>query len=508
MYLVFTASKDTYITNKIMNSSYRATDGNLGRASTIDLFKLYDESVISGSTAPIELSRGLIYFELADVSSSLKGKVSFDDPSFKCKLRMFDVQGTAVAPKKFNLTVYPLSQSFDEGAGADISNFAFLDRANWVTASYSSSTNNLWNITGAQAKGTLGSSDIDIISSGSIFGGSEQSLAATQYFALGSEDMSMDVTTIVSASMCGAIENHGFLIAFSGSEETDAETRFVKRFATRHTRNPYIKPRLEITYNDSQLDHHSISEFNVTSSLFLRTFSRGGASNLVSGSALTSVSGEDCILLKLHTGSWEKYVTGSQFLSAGIAKTGIYTASIAVDSFASESLTATTTLADHISASGSITFGEEWLSLDENVSFFSGSLDIKESFNTIGNLKRNIRVSVTNLKSKYAISDIPIIRLFVYDTDQEKKAVNVPVRLKSLVLNQVYYRIRDADNGKVLIPFGRSDNSTRVSIDNEGMFFAPSLSHFVAGRPCTIDLLIVDRNEEKIIETATRFRVG
>ena len=75
MYLVFTASKDTYITNKIMNSSYRATDGNLGRASTIDLFKLYDESVISGSTAPIELSRGLIYFELADVSSSLKGKV-------------------------------------------------------------------------------------------------------------------------------------------------------------------------------------------------------------------------------------------------------------------------------------------------------------------------------------------------------------------------------------------------------------------------------------------------
>ena len=47
MYLVFTASKDTYITNKIINSSTRATDANLGAASTLDLFKLYDETKIT-----------------------------------------------------------------------------------------------------------------------------------------------------------------------------------------------------------------------------------------------------------------------------------------------------------------------------------------------------------------------------------------------------------------------------------------------------------------------------
>ena len=64
MYLVFTASKDTYITNKIINSSTRATDANLGAASTIDLFKLYDETNISGETSPRELSRGLIKFNL------------------------------------------------------------------------------------------------------------------------------------------------------------------------------------------------------------------------------------------------------------------------------------------------------------------------------------------------------------------------------------------------------------------------------------------------------------
>ena len=508
MYMIFTASKDTYITNKIMNNEYRATDANVGRTSTLDLFKLYDEAVLEGETTPIELSRALIYFNTTDISASLKGKVSFDDSSFSCNLKLFDIQGTSVAPKNFNIIAYPLSMSWDEGGGSDISNFADLDRSNWITASYSNNTNNIWNIAGAQSKGTMGSADIDIISSGSIFGTTEQDLFATQNFLIGNEDLNLDITAIMSATMCGGIPSYGFLLAYSGTEETDTKTRFVKRFASRHTRNPYIRPRLEVFFNDSQLDHHKISEFNLTSSLFLRTFSRGAASNLVSGSALSSVGGNNCILLKLHTGSWQKYVTGSQFISAGILKTGIYTASIAVDSFASESLTAAATLAQHVTASGSITFGEEWLSLDKNVSYFSGSLTIDRNFNTTGNLKRDVRATVSNLKSKYAKSDIPLIRLFVYDRAVEQKAVNVPVKLPSDALSEVYYRIRDADNGKILVPFGRANNSTRVSIDNEGMFFSPSFSSVVGGRTYTIDLLIVDRNEERIIETETRFRVG
>ena len=62
MYQVFTASKDTYITNKIVTTSTRATDANLGGATTLDLFKLYDETVIAGETTPNELSRILINF--------------------------------------------------------------------------------------------------------------------------------------------------------------------------------------------------------------------------------------------------------------------------------------------------------------------------------------------------------------------------------------------------------------------------------------------------------------
>ena len=72
MYLVYSASKDTYITNKIINESTRATDANIGGASTIDLFKLDNESIKTGEDNPIELSRGLIKFNLSSISSSLE----------------------------------------------------------------------------------------------------------------------------------------------------------------------------------------------------------------------------------------------------------------------------------------------------------------------------------------------------------------------------------------------------------------------------------------------------
>ena len=43
MIIVCTASSDTYITDKIIDGNFRATDANAGQAATLDLFKLYNE---------------------------------------------------------------------------------------------------------------------------------------------------------------------------------------------------------------------------------------------------------------------------------------------------------------------------------------------------------------------------------------------------------------------------------------------------------------------------------
>jgi hypothetical protein len=505
MYLVFTASKDTYITNKIISTSARATDANLGGASTLDLFKLYDETAISGETTPIELSRALIKFELQDISASLKDKVSFDDGSFNCVLKLHDVQGNQIAPSDFSLAVFPLSSSFDEGKGKDVASMAYLDRCNWLTSSYTT-TNVVWNSGGAMASGTLGASNIDIIEDGDI-GGNSTYFVKNQAFEKGSEDLAIDITTIVSASMCGLLPNHGFLIAYSGSQEHDHQSRFVKRFASRHSRSPYMRPKLIVRYDDSQIDRNESFEFNVTGSLFLESYSRGARTNFISGSAATSVTGHNCVILKLHTGSFSSYFTGSQHYSSGLQKSGVYTASFAIDQYVSASVTSVSTLAEFAAASGSVTFGQEWLSLDENISYFTGSLTIDTQNNTNATHPPNIAITAVNINSEYRLSDEPEIQLFVRDVSKQHKSVRVPRKLPSLVLNEAYYRIKDPYGGNILTPFVKTGNGTRLSARKDGMYFQPSFEHLVAGKVYTVEILVVENNVERVYDTGSAFRI-
>ena len=70
MYRILKADKDSYVTNKIINSTRpttsASTDANVGQAGTIDLFKLYNATTVPSGTSGVELSRGLIHFDLND----------------------------------------------------------------------------------------------------------------------------------------------------------------------------------------------------------------------------------------------------------------------------------------------------------------------------------------------------------------------------------------------------------------------------------------------------------
>ena len=211
---------------------------------------------------------------------------------------MFDVQGSQVAPSNFNLIAFPLSKSFDEGIGTDVVNFNDLDRCNYITSSFDNSTNTLWNLAGGFASGSFGTEKLDVIDSG-MFGSTFTSLISTQSFKTGRENLKLDVTKFVSGSMCGFLDNYGFLIAYSGSEETDTKSRFVKRFASRHTKNPYIRPRLRIEWDSSIIDYHNMTEFNNLSHLYLWNYHNNIPKNLVSGSNRTELKGANCLKLKI-----------------------------------------------------------------------------------------------------------------------------------------------------------------------------------------------------------------
>ena len=516
MYLVVTASKDTYITDKIIKNAYSASDGNMGQAATLDLFRLWGESRLTGVTTTNELSRALIHFNLDDLYALTSSILDITDSSFECFLEMSDIMGGHATPTNFNLLLFPLSQSFDEGTGRDVSTFGDLDACNFITASYSNGAAVTWYATGANAAGNVSAAtpsyptNIDIIESADFNDGNgSQLVTVKQTFTKGSEDLSMNITQIVSATMAGILPDCGFRISFSGSEETDEKTRFVKRFASRHTSNPFKRPKLVVTWDDTIQDKHRNSYFDLTGSIFLKSYHRGASSNIVSGSGLTEVSGDSCMKVDLVTGSYTKTIDVSQYKIGSVAQAGIYTASFCIPSSDGSTVIENDTIAMFAYKSGSLVFDEYWRSTDGNVGYHTGSIKLsrieRTSFDTTS---RDMDMWITNMSTVYKKSDIVTFRVFVRDHKEESKAFKKPIKLKSLVLDEVYYRIKDSDTGEIVIPFKKDNNGSRLSTDSGGMFFDFRMSALHTGRTYVFDFLIKDRGVEVIVEDRrSRFSV-
>lgn len=497
MIIVCTASADTYITNKIINGQFRATDANVGRAGTLDLFKLYDETPLLAVTGQTELSRVLVKFDLQPIFDLTGSVIDINSSSFRAYLQLFDIAGGSATPSNFNLIAYPLSQSFDEGVGRDLSAFNDLDVANFVTASYTSQ-DNVWFATGANAGGLLGSSDIDYISSGNL-GSGVVNLFTTQNFLKGNEDLSMDITTIVSATIAGKIPDKGFRISFTSSEETDQKTRFVKRFASRHASNAILRPRLLIKCNDTLFDSSNSFYFDSSGTLFLQNFNGSTPANIVSGSALTPVAGSNCLILNLTTGSFSFVATGSQH-RAGTGDSfvaGVYSASFAIPSNTSTVVTGTVTLSSLIATSGSVKFQTFWDSLDRTVCYHTGSLTIQRTSRAQGNFTtRSPYLSITNENPSYTTKDVIRFRVFGSDTNAQ---YNLPVKRKriiqSIIYEKVYYQVIDRFTGNVVIPYDTTNDSTRLSTDSQGMFFDFYMQSLIPGRSYSFQFLIVERDQ-------------
>ena len=896
MYKIISASKDTYITNKIINNKFRATDANLGQAGTLDLFKLYAENISGSDKTPTELSRILIYFDLNEVKNMQnEKKIDVGDSSFKAELCLHDIYGGQTTPDNFHIISFPLAKPFDEGKGFDVVNYTDLDSTNFITASFpavgqaaastatltvsdgdddtqsnlpaeketieitsadgtkkvyvfvdseetsvatgdvltatsdtgvstagdslaggiaiainmtgtTSTQNNVlvqlksaienanghngkilvsavpaaadgsqsitltqsltgydgnkiivnglngvtsteftggvggvqtWHIPGAMRSGSLGSSNIDVIVSGTISGQSSPiNLSAEQYFQTGEEDLKLNITNFVSASVKNLITNNGFLVAFSGSYEKDNFTYFVKRFASRNTTNEAIRPKLLIKYNDALLDNHQNFEFDVSGSLYLNNFNRGNLSNIVSGSSAVQLTGEKCMILKIQTGSFSKQYdvsqalrgsantatatisisgyadleegnsftitdylnestkfeinlvedtitqssascdlsiadhtlftdgdtfilsasngTGYEFtISTGTDRAGLtidrglfstaeatrdaiiaainhadassssdliassggassvlikqivagsdgnktnstsltqgdsfftlsnfskgYDNAIGINGLTSDaavaeqfhdainghetiinsSYTATETtvtltqpaagvlgnknsidflsgsssvgnftggsfdglegiysasfaissfddsLYDHVLASGSIEFDEIWSNHSETVTYLSSSLTVsKNNISSINFRENRYLVSMMNLKQRYKQNEYSRLRVFLENADRTIKYVKTPLEKPSEIFDNVHYQVRDFQSGNIIIPFDESNNSTKLSSDDIGMYFDFYMNSLPRGRSYIFDYLIKSNGFDVIVKDA------
>lgn len=487
MFRILSASKDTYITDKIIQGT-RSLDANVGQAGTLDLFKLYAETTLSGSSAPIELSRILIKFDYSPLLALTSSILDVSGANFGVYLKMKNVYGGQTVPSNFTLQLNPLAKEWDEGAGGDILYFKDIDTANWLTASRNPVTA-LWTTSGASATGSIG--DVcDYYVSGNLGFGS-QSLTVTQSFPRGDEDLFMDITRLVSASIWGNLPNYGFRVSYLDSQETDQTTRFVKRFGGKNANNTNIRPQLFVKYDGNVVsDDSNLAMFDENNRFFVYNLPRGIYTNFRSGS--NQITGSNSLKLELiasksqiipitswsqtHSQSITFYTssvsylsaafTGSQLAFGNLKQTGSYYSDVNLSTFQTASLNA------FVSASGyEQNFLLLWKSLDGTYLYASGGYVKFNKFagDGVSFDQRNYVVNVTNLEQFYTRRENTRLRVFIQDWEFDFATQRLPKPAISRIFKNMYWRLIDPFTKEIVIPFDTV--GTKLSSDAHGMFF-------------------------------------
>jgi hypothetical protein len=487
MYRLLSASKDTYLTDKFIGSS-RSLNSNVGQAGTLDCYRLWNETKVNGTGSVNELTRLLVQFDYSELQVLTSSFLNIANSTFKAYVSLKDIYGGQTVPSNFSLRLIPLSKSWDEGRGFDVLGYRDRDSSNFLTASIAGGTVVTWSLSGASDIGTLGAVGLDAFASGNL-GAGLQDLTVTQLFSRGDEDLLMDVTTLVSAAIAGQIPNHGFRISFVPAEEADTTTRFVKRFGSRHTLDSALRPRLLVTYDEHLIDYSSNPKFNIGSQdIFSYNIQNGSYVNYLSGSA--SITGSNSLIYELiasksvsyYTSSWSlshsasilaktssmAYLTrsysGSQFVLNGFAQTGIYSASVNLNSVTDSAFEA------YLSGVNEVKFLASWKSLDRTVTYAKEYLTFYRGQGGTNNVQeKNWVVNVTNLKQSYLQGEIARLRVFIQDYNTELVAYKFPVETKSVLVPNMKWRLIKAHSKDVIIPF--SDTGTRLSSDGSGMYF-------------------------------------
>lgn len=486
MYRIIPAKKSSYITNKYVAGS-RSETSNVGQAGTLDLFKLSNETIVPNvSGSVVELSRLLIQYDITRLSG-----VNTNDPSFQCFANLKDVYGGQTIPSNFSLSLFPLKKEWTEGAGQDTVAFRDVGAVNFITASLINGSGTLWDSPGADAMGL----DYD------------DTLEVTQSFLRGDEDLSMDITTIVSQTLAGNIGDNGFRISFTDALEQDENTYFVKRFGSRHVQNRDLLPSMVVKYNDLIQDDTALAWFDENLSFFTYNILDDEYQNFFSGSV--EITGSDCVIVELEASRSIKYLTssfsvshdqiithitsgidhysvsfsGSQFELNGVPQTGIYTSPIFVDTNQG--------LVDFLSGSTEQEFKVSWKSLDLTKTYATTWTTFQVPQANFSNYqKRNWVTNITNLKNKYSISSGKVrMRVFVYDysLEQYKVTSRVPKRMQSMIIKDMRWRLRSAYERRIIVPF---DEYTKLSYDEDGMYFDIFIEDLNVGEVYEIDFQI------------------
>jgi hypothetical protein len=311
-------------------------------------------------------------------------------------------------------------------------------------------------------------------------------------FDLGTEDMDLDVTTLVeqwlnsAGNVLGTKANNGFGIMLSTALEAQSRSYYTKKFFGRGTEFFYKRPVLEARWNSSRQDdrgnfYYSSSlapaEDNLNT-LYLYNYVRGKLRNIpaigTTGSFLVSLysgSADDSApsgsRLHIAQGGGCTHADGVNFFATGgYVDTGIYSASFAMTAAA----TPLATMYDvWTSGSGDGT---------NSIRFFTGSFSPITLYASRINPTNTYVTTITNLKSLYTRTETARFRLFVREKDWSP---TIYTKASSNILGQTIvsgsYRVYRIVDELDVIPHGTGSTlETLMSYDITGSYFDLDMS--------------------------------
>ena len=241
MYHFIFPSKTSWISSgssNVTGESFR--DQNFGKDQIIELKKEFFNFSLDYPT------RMLIEFsgdEFKAMSQSIvNGDISADA---KFYLRLYEAEGNQELSSEYKIAAQPISQSWDEGRGSFGDNPKVTNGVSWENTEYpDGGTAITWsNGDGSQAHG----GSVHLVSH------------SIQSFSYESPDIEMDITDMTKSWISGSyksgniveggFDNHGLLLRFSGSQETDSSSFGHLKFFSRNTHTIY-QPKLEVRWDD------------------------------------------------------------------------------------------------------------------------------------------------------------------------------------------------------------------------------------------------------------------
>ena len=428
------SNADTTITNAFKaNLVSRGVSGNMGQSDILEVFSIYGQANPSSS----ELSRILVQFPINDIITDRANALIPTSGSISWFLKLYNAKHGQTLPKDYTMTISAVSSSWNEGYGLDMEEYSDIGYANWNTASSSSSGTSSW----ASAGGDYHTSP-----------------TASYFFNKGTEDLIVDVSSIVEQWITGSKTNYGFGVKLSSSHEQAAQSFYTKKFFARGTEFFFKKPTLEARWNSVRRDNRGYffassslaSAADNLNTIYLYNVVRGQLKNI-------PAVGTGSIYVKVFTdssGSTTITTTPNTPVTGGWVSTGIYSASFALNTTSSEAF-------------------DRWFNSTLTTCFHTGAIDIYDLDAQDYSPSNRYVISCTNLKAIYYPEEQARFRFFTRKKDWSPTIYTVATSfIPSEIIESASYKlVRVSDNLEV-IPYGTGSLlHTGLSYDVSGSYF-------------------------------------